>query len=713
MYQKQENTRNPQEKSKLVRFGFPASATLIFFNLFAEYGTDALALFIEPKEPNRTAALIMENLVDLESGINTDSYEYFLTQQKYPTRNYVADGVSAYGQLFNFFNRFSNGNERLDYVKFMNEIGGVDENNNPTAESRTAGAIFIYNEFVKEGYEVPPPEYMLALCGIESNWRHFSAPGVLVQGDNGGSIDWGFCQINDYWHKDKMELAKSDNWLDNLYAAYLVVIDHNAWNPTLPSEEERLRYLAIKYRKPASNDLYHQYPELAWARFQDKNTWWDPYYQALLDKIKSGEKITSRGLWYPPVIEGAGVSFGYGKETSYTVDGAYWHNAVDFNYPGCEGDPVFATQNGIVEKTSLTGLGNNVAILSWQENGYEFRATYGHLQEVTKVGAVMAGDQIGKIGRDGFGVDASGKQIPGGVPHLHFRVEVKNSDDKWVAFNPCNYFDQTVYGTNQWMKNCTVADNIHVSPLDDPAYFGIGKEDYDDGDYVIEKNSNSENTFFDQTFSSMAYDGIGGAYAYNEVLPFLNYESRTGQNYIIIHPGETFSFNNEFAKDVGGQADQFIRGYLDYIQPSTGNVIPGGGVCDTAQKICTAALASGLEVSKTNIDGYGNAGHPIGPGVDPACDVTIWIDYASQGGTNRRDLEISNPLSYPIKISWEVIDVEFGKYRIWTEKLLDSGLIAPNSNDDFLAVFDMTKDFRPLMLGWQYQAYQERMATQV
>ena len=211
MYQKKENNWNSQEKSKLIRFGFPAAITLMIFILFGEYGADSLALFIDPNPLNETRARVSAALDALE--LNDDAYKYFMSQNKYPENNYLEQGLSAYYQLFSFFNRFSNGNERLDYVKFMNEINGVDENNNPTPESRTAGAIFIYNEFKKDGFNVPPPEYMLALCGIESNWRHFSAPGVLVRGvssNNKGEIsstDWGFCQVNDYYHREKMDLA--------------------------------------------------------------------------------------------------------------------------------------------------------------------------------------------------------------------------------------------------------------------------------------------------------------------------------------------------------------------------------------------------------------------------------------------------------------------------------------------------------------------------
>lgn len=259
---------------------------------------------------------------------------------------------------------------------------------------------------------------------------------------------------------------------------------------------------------------------------------------------------------------------------------------------------------------------------------------------------------------------ANGSGTISGGSHLHFELKKDG-----VKVDPMNYFGSPIPENNE----IATANNIN--------------DENESGGGMSAENGEANvnlNVIFDETFVSMAYDGAGGAYAYNEVLPLINYEKRTGHNYIIIRPGDTLSFNGEFAKDINGEPDQFIRGYLDYVQPSTGNVIAGGGVCDTAQKLCTAAVASGLSAWQTNIDGYEVAPHPIGPKVDPACAVTIWIDYAEQGGTNRRDLEIYNPFSYPIKFSWQVIDVSTGTYRIWVERVLDDASLLPENNQERL-----------------------------
>lgn len=89
---------------------------------------------------------------------------------------------------------------------------------------------------------------------------------------------------------------------------------------------------------------------------------------------------------------------------------------------------VFATHNGEVSYLFDENGANYVVITNPIGN---LRTMYVHLEAsyVVTGDTVVAGQPIGIMGNTGFSTAA----------HLHYQVQIKNSNDNWVNVNPLNY----------------------------------------------------------------------------------------------------------------------------------------------------------------------------------------------------------------------------------------------------------------------------------
>ena len=103
------------------------------------------------------------------------------------------------------------------------------------------------------------------------------------------------------------------------------------------------------------------------------------------------------------------------------------------------GTPVYATADGVVEKTesSFHGYGNNIII----DHGFGYKTLYGHLNgfAVREGQKVKRGATIGYVGNTGMSTG----------PHLHYEV-IKNGE----KINPINFFfnDLTAEQYDQVLK---------------------------------------------------------------------------------------------------------------------------------------------------------------------------------------------------------------------------------------------------------------------
>lgn len=105
------------------------------------------------------------------------------------------------------------------------------------------------------------------------------------------------------------------------------------------------------------------------------------------------------------------------------------HKGIDLG--SSRGTPVFATGNGVIEK-SIQGLlhsGYGQEILINHE--YNYKTRYGHLSKryVQKGDSVKRGQLIGEVGSTGGSIG----------PHLHYEVIYKGN-----VVNPINYFDRNM-----------------------------------------------------------------------------------------------------------------------------------------------------------------------------------------------------------------------------------------------------------------------------
>jgi murein DD-endopeptidase MepM/ murein hydrolase activator NlpD len=104
------------------------------------------------------------------------------------------------------------------------------------------------------------------------------------------------------------------------------------------------------------------------------------------------------------------------------------HYGNDFK--GNTGDPIFASDGGVVE---FTGSRGNYGLLVIINHGNGYKTYYSHCSKIlVEVGQkVGQGEHIANIGRTGNAVG----------PHLHFEIQYKG-----VARNPFNYLGIRVGG---------------------------------------------------------------------------------------------------------------------------------------------------------------------------------------------------------------------------------------------------------------------------
>lgn len=141
--------------------------------------------------------------------------------------------------------------------------------------------------------------------------------------------------------------------------------------------------------------------------------------EAKLEALRK-EKMPSDNFVYPSRIRSVSSPFGYrgnpfgGKTTEF-------HSGTDF--PGPQGTPIYAVEDGVVTHASVLGGYGNLIIVK-HNNGLETR--YAHLSGYkVEVGQrVTQGQTIGLMGTTGRSTG----------PHLHFEVRVNGT-----AVNPMEY----------------------------------------------------------------------------------------------------------------------------------------------------------------------------------------------------------------------------------------------------------------------------------
>lgn len=106
-----------------------------------------------------------------------------------------------------------------------------------------------------------------------------------------------------------------------------------------------------------------------------------------------------------------------------------FHAGVDM--AGRIGDPVYATGDGVVERTEYsrarTGYGSQIVI----NHGFGYKTRYAHLNKihVQRGDSIKRGQLIADMGNTGIST----------APHLHYEVLYRNSH-----VNPINYFDKNM-----------------------------------------------------------------------------------------------------------------------------------------------------------------------------------------------------------------------------------------------------------------------------
>lgn len=132
----------------------------------------------------------------------------------------------------------------------------------------------------------------------------------------------------------------------------------------------------------------------------------------------------------PPILPAKGtfrVSSPFGTRRD-PVHGGYRHHD-GFDIATKKGNPVYATGDGVIEKTAFQffGYGNQIVI----DHGFGYKTRYAHLSSINVVEGmkIKRGEKIGEVGN-------SGKSTG---PHLHYEVIYRGS-----AVNPMNFFDLTM-----------------------------------------------------------------------------------------------------------------------------------------------------------------------------------------------------------------------------------------------------------------------------
>lgn len=141
--------------------------------------------------------------------------------------------------------------------------------------------------------------------------------------------------------------------------------------------------------------------------------------EAKLEALRR-EKMPSDNFIYPSDVRYISSPFGY-RSNPFVGKGTEFHNGTDF--PGPQGTPIYAVEDGVVTHASVLGGYGNLIIVK-HNNSLETR--YAHLSGYkVRVGQrVTQGQTIGLMGTTGRSTGS----------HLHFEVRVNGT-----AVNPMGY----------------------------------------------------------------------------------------------------------------------------------------------------------------------------------------------------------------------------------------------------------------------------------
>lgn len=298
-------------------------------------------------------------------------------------------------------------------VEAVGSGSSIDQWGNPTNQ-----ALIAYARANQDGHPAPA-EWIVSICQYETGSAvHRTADGLKqgVNKDDKGnviSVDWGMCQINDTAHSDKMDMAKSLDWRQNLEAGWQVL--DSCWSK-YQTEYDRV-WCYNGYGKNAA------YPERVVA-VHDSKFWLtveEPYVK----------------LAWPG---GSRETFGFGtypETPSFKRLGLVGnpHNGADF-VQDAEGGAmvpfdVSAVVDGMVTNVQKNdpGVGGIVEIVPiWDPT---MLVSYYHLNSDTI--AVQEGDAV-LVGMPLGEADGSGSLSDG--PHLHLEVKFNG-----VAVDPMQYME--------------------------------------------------------------------------------------------------------------------------------------------------------------------------------------------------------------------------------------------------------------------------------
>lgn len=308
----------------------------------------------------------------------------------------------------------------------------IDQWGNPTNQALRGYA------FSHADNHVAPPEWMMSVCEYESGSSIHMKAGGLTQGDNSTSIDWGICQINDYWHADKMDLAKSPNWQDNFEVGWEILdscwnrysTDHDrVWcyngyglNATYPprvvAKHESKFWLQdeVPYRsgeQAATNTAANEILKSLIAEFDTGSGSLSDLIFAIVketDPEKTSPSATTGGFAYPVKdITDCGYDFGPGH---YAVDVCEGRSLAQFGvYPPF---PVYAACAGTISGSGFSSL--NLSCRDYPGVGF----WYYHIQNDT----LPANGETFEVGEEMAKADGSitGGGTSSGI-HLHFAAK--------------------------------------------------------------------------------------------------------------------------------------------------------------------------------------------------------------------------------------------------------------------------------------------------
>ncbi|MFI3285803.1 MAG: M23 family metallopeptidase [Rikenellaceae bacterium] len=189
--------------------------------------------------------------------------------------------------------------------------------------------------------------------------------------------------------------------------------------------ESKYEYLQGEPFSPIMTNSWKRLDQLARELYSNSLSF-DELQQ--LAKNKEGMSAALPAIW--PIDRTQLNSIGHYGMRYHPIYSRYiMHKGVDLGSK--RGTPVFATGDGVVEKSvqgmSHSGYGQEVLI----NHEYSYKTRYAHLSKrfVQKGDSVKRGQLIGEVGSTGGSVG----------PHLHYEVLFKGN-----TVNPINYFDRNM-----------------------------------------------------------------------------------------------------------------------------------------------------------------------------------------------------------------------------------------------------------------------------